>query len=237
MGDDVQPIGEALLTAAADLTGVMSTDDDVVDRTLRTAASAVATVVPGAGHVGAAVTVRGTFAARATGDAVAEELDAVQASGRSGPGPEAAARGTCVEVPDLVADPRWPRLAEAAARHGVTSALSLVLRGHDGVLGVLTLYTPAPLDPDARVLAEALTAQAAVALFGAQRIAGLARAVSSRDVIGQAKGILIQRDGVDDESAFAMLVQASQATNMKLVDVAQWLVSQAKGTATTDAPA
>jgi AmiR/NasT family two-component response regulator len=49
--------------------------------------------------------------------------------------------------------------------------------------------------------------------------------VESRDVIGQAKGILIERHDVDDAKAFQMLVNASQDTNIKLVEVARWLVS------------
>ena len=43
-------------------------------------------------------------------------------------------------------------------------------------------------------------------------------------MIGQAKGMLMQRDGLDAEQAFAGLVEASQHANMKLRDVAAWLV-------------
>jgi GAF domain-containing protein len=235
VGDDVARIGEALLLGACDLTGAMGADEDVaVERTLRSASRTVGAVVRGAGHVGVALTARGDLDVRATGDPVADELDAIQASLGEGPAVEAAARGETVDVPDLAADPRWPRFADAAAGHGVTSTLSLALRAHDGVLGVLTIYSPAALDPHGRAVAGALAAQVTVALYGARRIAGLARAVGSRDVIGQAKGILIQRDGVDDEGAFTMLVQASQATNLKLVDVAHWLVAQARGTGAPD---
>ncbi|MGZ5390740.1 MAG: ANTAR domain-containing protein [Mycobacterium sp.] len=54
----------------------------------------------------------------------------------------------------------------------------------------------------------------------AQFRAGLA----SRDVIGQAKGLLMQRNNVTGVQAFAMLTRASQETNTKLVEVAHWLV-------------
>jgi AmiR/NasT family two-component response regulator len=44
-------------------------------------------------------------------------------------------------------------------------------------------------------------------------------------VIGQAKGVLIERHGLTtDTEAFAMLVEASQYTNIKLHDVARRLV-------------
>ena len=55
--------------------------------------------------------------------------------------------------------------------------------------------------------------------------------MDSRDLIGQAKGILMERFGVDVGTAFQMLVKSSQDTNMKLTAVAHWL------TQTTAAPA
>lgn len=232
---DIQQVDEALLLAAMDLTGAMSTDVEVMTRTLRSTTLTVAAAVPGVGHVGIALIGRNGFGVHPTGDPIADELDAAQVSLCEGPGVEAATRGENVEVPDLALDRRCPRFADVAARHGIVSALALVLRTRERVFGVLTLYAPAALDAHARTVAGALAAQATVAIFAAQRVAGLTRAVNTRDVIGQAKGILIQRDGLDDERAFTMLVQASQATNMKLVDVAHWLVAQTTRSIGTDA--
>jgi response regulator NasT len=45
-------------------------------------------------------------------------------------------------------------------------------------------------------------------------------ALVSRDVIGQAKGILMAAEGFSDEEAFLVLVRASQRENKKLRDVA-----------------
>ena len=64
-------------------------------------------------------------------------------------------------------------------------------------------------------------------LYGADTAANLQRAVDSRDQIGQAKGILMERFSLDDEAAFQMLVKSSQETNMKLTDVARWLLDNA----------
>ena len=52
--------------------------------------------------------------------------------------------------------------------------------------------------------------------------------LSGQDIIGQAKGILIERFGVGPEQAFTMLVDSSQKTNIKLVEVATWLVDEAR---------
>jgi hypothetical protein len=236
VGQDAQRVAEAVVLGAPDLTVALNDDADVVDRTLRCAARAIAGSVPGAVHVGGALLSRGALDVRALGDPVAEELDALQTAVGEGPCLEAVRSGETVEVPDLAVDARWSRVADAAARYGVVGALALVLRAHDGVLGVLTLYTRSALDTPGRALAEALAGQATVALYGALRVAGLARAVSSRDVIGQAKGILMQRDGVDGDAAFTMLVEASQATNIKLVDVAHWLVAQTRTAAAPEVP-
>ncbi len=63
----------------------------------------------------------------------------------------------------------------------------------------------------------------------------MAQALGTRDLIGQAKGILMERFSVDDDSAFQMLVRSSQETNVKLVDVARWLTSSAdRGRALVD---
>ena len=51
-------------------------------------------------------------------------------------------------------------------------------------------------------------------------------ALQTRMVIGQAAGILMQRDGLSAERAFALLVETSQQTNLKLRDIAQRLVTQ-----------
>ena len=51
-------------------------------------------------------------------------------------------------------------------------------------------------------------------------------ALASRMLIGQAVGILMHRDGLGSEAAFALLVHTSQQTNTKLRDVARRLVVQ-----------
>jgi AmiR/NasT family two-component response regulator len=55
----------------------------------------------------------------------------------------------------------------------------------------------------------------------------LKEALRGRDLIGQAKGLLIGRDSVDEETAFATLVAASVRENRTLRDVAQSLVQSA----------
>jgi AmiR/NasT family two-component response regulator len=63
------------------------------------------------------------------------------------------------------------------------------------------------------------------AIAGAERMENLESALVRRDIIGQAKGLLMHRYDVDADEAFARLRHASQTTNTKLYDVAAWLVT------------
>ena len=64
----------------------------------------------------------------------------------------------------------------------------------------------------------------------------LKEALRSRDIIGQAKGILMEREGVDDEGAFELLRQSSQAQNIKLRDIAKSVVETTRGHSTGHEP-
>jgi hypothetical protein len=78
-------------------------------------------------------------------------------------------------------------------------------------------------DESARTTAGLFGLQAALLLYGANHARHLSQALESRDLIGQAKGILMERFRVNSEQAFRMLVSSSQDTDIKLVEVARWL--------------
>ena len=58
----------------------------------------------------------------------------------------------------------------------------------------------------------------------AELTADLAKAAVSRDVVGMAKGILMERHGIGEDEAFTRLVAMSQHTNVKLREIAENLV-------------
>lgn len=107
--------------------------------------------------------------------------------------------------------------------------LSFRLSGRRWPTAALNLYADqvGVFDLAGRTTAALFADQAAIALHGAEHAAALDRALASRDVIGQAKGILIGRHHLTAEDAFRMLVEASQHANLKLRDVADWLISEA----------
>lgn len=93
-------------------------------------------------------------------------------------------------------------------------------------LGALNLYarSAGAFDDESEHVGQLFAAHAALAYEGARKQAGLARSVASRQVIGQAQGILMERHKVTADQAFAMLVRVSQYSNTKLRDIAEQLI-------------
>ncbi len=123
---------------------------------------------------------------------------------------------------------RWPLFAPRVVEAGYRAMASVSLSTRNGTQAALNLYSHAPgsFDTYSCHVAELFALQAAGLIFGANRAVQLQEAVETRDVIGQAKGILMERFTLDDPSAFEMLVASSQNTNMKLVAVARWLTNE-----------
>ncbi len=90
-------------------------------------------------------------------------------------------------------------------------------------MGALNLYSTATdaFDEADRALGAVFAVHAAVALDHAHTEDGLERKAASRDIIGQAKGIVMARSGVTEDEAFDMLRRASQRLNIKLTAVAE----------------
>ena len=82
---------------------------------------------------------------------------------------------------------------------------------------------------ESRGIALAFAAHAAIALAGAQREAHLRTAVESRQAIGQAVGMLMERHRLDSSAAFDLMVSASQRSSMKLRDIAARIVEMGPG--------
>jgi hypothetical protein len=131
---------------------------------------------------------------------------------------------------DLAGDDaaRWPRFAPLVVEAGYRALMSTQLSANGGPRAALNLYsaTADAFDEDARTLAGLFGIQAAMLLYGADTAANLQRAVDSRDQIGQAKGILMERRGISADEAFDALRRASQSLNVKLTQVAQTLVDR-----------
>jgi len=165
-------------------------------------------------------------------DPIVADIDALQHSNNEGPCLDAISARLTFYAHDLDDDPRWPHFGPEATTRGIRSALALPLFTHD-VHGALNLYARYPhafnvIDRARGLLLAGLAAPACSAAQSQEaeesRALNLHAALDSRKVIGQAQGILIEREHVTADQAFEILRRASQHLNLKLRDVAQTLV-------------
>jgi GAF domain-containing protein len=132
-----------------------------------------------------------------------------------------------VVSPNLAADERFPRYAPAALAHGIRAQAGIRLFEGPRSQGALNLYsTRVGAFEDFETLAALFAHQAAVAIGYAREVQNLNEAVRTRQRIGQAVGIVMERYGLTDERAFAFLTRLSQHRNVKLRVVAQELVAE-----------
>jgi GAF domain-containing protein len=169
---------------------------------------------------------RGKLVPKATSGRAPLYLDLHQQQTGEGPCIEAARRQIVIRIDDTRSDPRWPAFMTAARGHDVLSQLCIPLQADERSLGTLSLYAAKPAaftDVDERVTTMFATL-AALALADALRAEQMRAAVANRDLIGQAKGILMERHRITADAAFARLAEASQHDNIKLTEVAARLV-------------
>ncbi|WP_407657630.1 GAF and ANTAR domain-containing protein [Kribbella turkmenica] len=161
-------------------------------------------------------------------DSVVGDVYNLQIDAGAGPLMEALRNQNTVLIRDTGTDDRWPDWAEKVAGLGVRSVLDVPLAVGSGgrSVGVLGLYSPDldAFDADDEAIAHILARHASVAVATARQEETMARAVDARKLVGQAMGILMERYGLDEDRAFAILKRYSQDTNTKLRDVAQQLV-------------
>jgi hypothetical protein len=131
-----------------------------------------------------------------------------------------------IRVDDLATDPRWPELSRrATAELGVASILCFQLFVHEDDLGALNLVArrPGAFTDESERIGLLFASHAAVAVADAQDLNHITTALRSRDVIAQAKGILMERYKITAEMAFALLARTSQDANRRLFEVAEHL--------------
>jgi GAF domain-containing protein len=221
-----QPL-ESLAEVFGDLAVEMQAQKGSSD-TLQSIVEAAPKVVPGARWAGISL-VQGTkiVSEVPTSRSVAE-LDQLQSDLNQGPCLTALREYHTVHIDDMRTETRWPDFGREAQQRGMRSMLSFQLFVRSENLGALNLYSdePGAFSEDSFLIGEILAQHAAVAMIGAAAETQFENALATRDVIGQAKGMLMQRDNLTGLQAFSLLTRASQQTNIKLADVARWLVNE-----------
>lgn len=170
---------------------------------------------------------RGRFESMAPSEPKVNACDELQYKLDEGPCVDAVTDEPLVRADDVSTDERWPRWGPRVAQDdGVRSMLSIRLFTSRQVHGALNLYSrsPSAFDVEAVDLARVLAVHVSVALRGALLDEQLQVAVDSRNLIGQAQGLLMERYSLDSERAFAVLTRISQDRNTRLVEVADHVV-------------
>lgn len=191
--------------------------------TVRSIVKAAVDIVPGAHWAGISMVQGEQVTPEAPTDPIVAKLDDLQTELGDGPCISALRDHRTVHIPDTSIESRWPTFSQRAAELGVGSLLSFQLFVVSQNLGALNLYSPAAhaFTWDSVEVGLALAQHAAVAMFGAASEGQFQTALASRDTIGKAKGMLMERFGIDDLAAFKLLTRLSQEMNTPLRDVAQ----------------
>jgi GAF domain-containing protein len=210
-----------------ELYGRPDTDSDTVIAEL---AEHAAAEIPGAQYAGVTVTRNAkhidTPAATHKWPVL---LDEIQQRHRQGPCLTAAWEERTIHVADLATDERFPLYArDVLAQTPIRSVMSFQMWIAGETMGALNVYaeTPNVFGPQTREIGLVFAAHSSVAWNAARRDEQFKKALASRDIIGQAKGMLMERYGVNAIQAFDLLRKLSQDSNTALIQVAADLVEK-----------
>lgn len=186
--------------------------------------------VPGARYAGVTVVddVRRVQSLGAT-DRVPRVLDDVQAEVLEGPCLSAAWNQHTIVVDDLSVEDRWPAYRERAlARTPVLAVMSFRLWATGDGLAALNFYAehPGVFDDESVELGLMFAAHETMAWNLLRREQRFRSALARRDVIGQAKGVLMERFDVDAVSAFELLRRMSADAGTSIAEIAERLVGR-----------
>lgn len=217
-----------LLEASRRLSVALTPAD--LDETLAKITAAAVEVLPDVRY--ASITVRhadGRLETVAPTDDLLCEIDAAQYELKEGPCYEAATDTVHVTAPFLAEDPRFPRYAPVATAAGIQAQAGVRLFDAPASNGALNLYADHPgAFQDLGSLGELFAHQSAMALAYAREISQLNEAVRTRQLIGEAVGVVMERYNLDDARAFGLLTRLSQDSNTKLRVIAEGLLQGAR---------
>jgi hypothetical protein len=220
-----------LTTNFAETAQILFSAGSVTD-TLATVVDLAVATIEGCDFAGLLLVDGTAFTTQGHTDPMVVEIDELQRLTSEGPCLDAISHRVVVAADDLVTDPRWPRFGPRAVAAGIRCVLALPL-AEDARQGVLSLYAryPSAFGVVDRGKAVILASLATLSLAAAHsheaeelRAENLHSALTTRELIGQAEGILMERERITANEAFDILRRASQHLNVKLRAVAQNLV-------------
>lgn len=224
---------EELRESFAVLSGLLL-DEETVESTLQQIAALPVRLLEFCDAVGVSLVAADHIETTVATDRIAQDVDELQYSTGEGPCLDSILELAVVRIDSMAGERRWPIYVPKATDKGVRSSLSLPLEVRGQALGALNCYSRkehafAETDLD---LVRLFASHAAIALANSQIHARsvqlgkqLLQALESRDVIGQAKGVLMERHHKTADQAFETLVRASRRNDEKLRDFAQKVIN------------
>ncbi|MEW2502464.1 GAF and ANTAR domain-containing protein [Amycolatopsis sp. NPDC047767] len=224
------PLADELAAVFARLSGLLLTAE-TVRSLLKLIIAAAREVFPSA--LGAGVTAAGDQGAPVTWAATGEEVeraDRLQYELGAGPCLTAWQERSVIDVGDMHDDDRWPEWAASAARLGLRSALSAPMVAGCRSVGAVKVYADRPhaFGERDRTLLTMFASQAAVLVANARSAEAAERlstelrsALRTRDIVSMAKGIVMARDHVPEETAFLVLADEAARAGKPLRDNAE----------------
>lgn len=212
---------DSVQSRIAELAGALVGGAAIEDVLTKVASASVA-LLPGADLAKISVIDNGELRSIATTSHLTALLDSAQRKSGEGPCLEAISAQKAVRCDDLRSDVRWPRFAQPAAAAGVRSVLSCPADIPGATAATLSLFglQPKAFGMESDAVGAMLASHAAIALTNEEQERQFKAALATRDVIGQAKGMIMGRFGVDAPRAFAILTAISQQTNTPVRDLA-----------------
>lgn len=237
LGVEPSTVRPALVHALADAAG-LPVARTVLDAAMRLVVTMTHAVVKGADGASITLPRHGRLGTVAASNDVVLEMDHDQYDTGQGPCLDAATQGERLHIPSLDDEQRWPDFVPRARARGIRSVLStpLVLANHP--VGALNIYsrTPDAFASHEQDWADQFAAEAARVVVAAEPEVltepfdgRLLDALLSREVIGQAQGMVMQRDGVSADAAYTHLRQLSRTSDEPLRSVCERLVGAGGG--------
>ncbi len=163
-------------------------------------------------------------------------LEELQIQHQEGPCIDAFEGKELVGVEDLVQDGRWPAFRPAAVRRNVRAVLASPLPYNQEAVGVVAVLSEEsrPWSPEGELALLAFTDLAALLIASmmqgeqqSELAVQLQGALNSRQIIEQAKGVLIGRQGISARDAYEQLRSQARSERRKLAEVCAEVVAKA----------
>jgi anti-anti-sigma factor len=215
----------------------MPANPDVVDGALRFVVELARASVGGADGVSVSLRRHGVLSTVAASDQTILAMDADQYATGEGPCVEASVEGRWFHAESLDAETRWPAFTPRARELGIKAILSSPLRAFDEPVGALNIYSRTAeafeIEDQAAAArfaqqASALLSDALAGVSDAQMGQRFQDALRSREVITLAKGIIMEREGIDEDSSFNALLRLSLYQGIPLRQRAEAVVSSSR---------